>query len=28
VVGYPTHDVNAFTGWQPTLVCNLEEVIG
>jgi hypothetical protein len=28
VVGYPTHDVNAFTGWQPTLVCNIEEVIG
>lgn len=28
VVGYPTRDVNAFTGWQPTIVCNLEEVVG
>jgi hypothetical protein len=28
VVGYPTKDMNAFTGWRPTLVCNLEEVIG
>ena len=28
VVGYPTRDMNAFTGWQPTIVCNLEEVVG
>ena len=28
VVGYPTRDMNAFTGWQPTIVCNLEGVTG
>lgn len=28
VVGYPTRDVNAFTGWQPTLVAELQEVVG
>lgn len=28
VVGYPTRDMNTFTGWQPTIVCNLEEVVG
>ena len=28
VVGYPTRDVNAFTGWQPTLVAALQEVVG
>ncbi|WEV68721.1 hypothetical protein OZX73_05365 [Bifidobacterium sp. ESL0775] len=28
VVGYPTCDQNVFTGWQPTLVASLEEVIG
>lgn len=28
VVGYPTRDMNAFTGWQPTLVAALQEVVG
>ena len=28
VTGFPATDVNPFTGWQPTLVCNLEEVVG
>lgn len=28
VTGFPEADVNPFTGWQPTLVCNLEEVVG
>lgn len=28
VVGYPTRDVNAFTGWQPALVAELQEVVG
>lgn len=28
VAGYPTRDMNTFTGWRPTLVCNLEEVVG
>ncbi len=28
VTGFPSDDVNPFTGWQPTLVCNLEEVQG
>jgi hypothetical protein len=28
VQGFPAHDKNPFTGWQPTLVAALEEVIG
>lgn len=28
VQGYPHADRNPFTGWQPTLVCDLQEVIG
>lgn len=28
VMGIPEADVNPFTGWQPTRVCNLEEVTG
>ena len=28
VTGYPSHDTNPFTGWQPTRVCFLEEVTG
>lgn len=28
VNGFPEADTNPFTGWQPTLVCNLEEVVG
>ena len=28
VTGIPEADVNPFTGWQPTRVCNLEEVTG
>jgi hypothetical protein len=28
VSGYPTRDRNPFTGWRPTVVANLEEVIG
>lgn len=28
VTGIPEADVNPFTGWQPTRVCNLEEVSG
>lgn len=28
VSGFPTMDINPFTGWQPTLVANLEEQRG
>lgn len=28
VQGYPHADVSPFTGWQPTLVCDLQEVTG
>jgi len=28
VQGFPERDMNPFTGWQPTLVCNLLEVNG
>jgi len=28
VTGFPEADINPFTGWQPTRVCNLEEVQG
>ena len=28
VVGYTTRDRNPFTGWQPTLVAALQEVVG
>lgn len=28
VQGYPHDDRNPFTGWQPTLVCDLQEVMG
>lgn len=28
VQGYPHADRNPFTGWRPTLVCDLQEVIG
>ena len=28
VTGFPTNDRNPFTGWQPTLVAQLEEVRG
>jgi hypothetical protein len=28
VTGIPTSDINPFTGWQPTLVVDVEEVDG
>ena len=28
VTGFPATDVNPFTGWQPTRVCNLVEGVG
>lgn len=28
VTGFPSTDINPFTGWQPTLVANLEEQRG
>lgn len=28
VRGFPASDQNVFTGWRPTLVCELEEVTG
>lgn len=28
VQGFPERDMNPFTGWKPTLVCNLLEVTG
>lgn len=28
VQGYPHADTNPFTGWRPTLVCDLQEVTG
>lgn len=28
VTGIPTHDMNPFTSWQPTLVVDVEEVNG
>lgn len=28
ITGVPANDTNPFTGWQPTLVVNLEEVRG
>ena len=28
VQGYPHADINPFTGWRPTLVCDLQEVTG
>ena len=28
VSGFPAADINPFTGWQPTLVVNLEEPTG
>lgn len=28
VEGFPAADVNPWTAWRPTLVCNLREVVG
>lgn len=28
VAGFPANDLNPFTGWNPTLVVSLEEVVG
>jgi hypothetical protein len=28
VTGFPQADVNPFTGWRPTLVANVETVVG
>ncbi|QHJ77024.1 MAG: hypothetical protein [Caudoviricetes sp.] len=28
VQGYPHADINPFTGWRPTLACDLQEVTG
>lgn len=28
ITGFPTNDLNPFTGWRPTLVVNLKEVTG
>lgn len=28
VEGFPEQDINPWTGWQPTLVCNVREGVG